>query len=210
MIDVSKIPLATFVEANTSRLISTAYIDEPSLAPLANAEDTINKLNDAVDTLDKYKKSLGSLDKYLSKFQDLEYYQGLSCYSSDTGCTDKDAAMLEKNRKTASKAQKTANDAMFKGLDQQQTNLETDATQLEKLQTAAEGAEGQLAAIGYANQFAGNQANQLLQIRSLLIAQQLALGAKAQADLDEAAQRKAADKQALSGADFGKSPEVVW
>lgn len=41
MIDVSTIPVVEFVEANTTRLISTAYIDEPALTPLVDDDDEL-------------------------------------------------------------------------------------------------------------------------------------------------------------------------
>ena len=46
MIDVSAIPVRDFVEANTTRLISTAYIEEPALAPLADDDDELAFLED--------------------------------------------------------------------------------------------------------------------------------------------------------------------
>ena len=55
-------------------------------------------------------------------------------------------------------------------------------------------------AIGYANQLASQQANQLLQIRALLVAQQNALATRAQVDADKEAQRAAASKALRSGA----------
>ncbi|KLB48580.1 hypothetical protein XEUV315_24185, partial [Xanthomonas euvesicatoria] len=42
--------------------------------------------------------------------------------------------------------QKKANDALFKGLEHQQRNLTADARQLERLQSAAQGATGQMQA----------------------------------------------------------------
>ncbi len=60
------------------------------------------------------------------------------------------------------------------------------------LQSAAQGANGQMQAIGFANQLAANQANQLLQIRGLLIAQQNAATARMQAQADLEAQQQAA------------------
>lgn len=39
MIDVSAVPVRDFVEADTTRLISMAYIDEPALAPLVDGDD---------------------------------------------------------------------------------------------------------------------------------------------------------------------------
>jgi len=41
VINASEIPIREFVEANTTRLISTAYIDEPALAPLADDDDEL-------------------------------------------------------------------------------------------------------------------------------------------------------------------------
>jgi hypothetical protein len=85
---------------------------------------------------------------------------------------------MNENRRLASESQKKANDALFKGLDSTTGSLKADARTLERLQSAAQGASGQMQAIGYANQLASQQANQLLQIRGLLIAQQNAVATK--------------------------------
>lgn len=154
------------------------------------AQSTINDLTQATNTLAYYQNQLGSLDAYLGKFQDVAYYRSSPCFSS-TGCSDAERAAMAENRRLASESQKKANDALFKGLEQQQDNLQADARQLQRLQSAAQGADGQLAAIGYANQLASHQANQLLQIRSLLIAQQNAVGTQMQADADREAQYQA-------------------
>ncbi|MGP7733728.1 P-type conjugative transfer protein TrbJ [Oceanimonas smirnovii] len=166
-----------------------------TMAPAAyiwdQAQATINDLVQATNTLQHYKNQLGSLDAYLGKFQDVAYYRGSPCFNGSGGCTPSEQAAMEENRRLASESQKKANDALFKGLEQQQDNLQADARQLQRLQSAAQGADGQLAAIGYANQLASNQANQLLQIRSLLIAQQNAVGTRMQADADREAQYQA-------------------
>lgn len=81
---------------------------------------------------------------------------------------------------------------VVQGLDKQQSNLTADAATLQRLQSAAQGATGQMQAIGYANQLASQQANQLLQIRGLLIAQQNAVATKMQADADLEARQQAA------------------
>ncbi|EJD6612305.1 MULTISPECIES: P-type conjugative transfer protein TrbJ [Providencia] len=157
-----------------------------TMAPAAHiwdqAQRTINDLNQATNTLAYYQNQLGSLDAYLGKFQDVAYYRSSPCFSV-TGCSDAERAAMDENRRLASESQKKANDALFKGLEQQQENLQVDARQLQRLQSAAQGADGQLAAIGYANQ--------LLQIRSLLIAQQNAVGTRMQADADREAQYQA-------------------
>ena len=67
------------------------------------------------------------------------------------------------------------------------------------MQRNAQTADGQAQALGYANQFAANQANQLLAIRGQLMAQQAATLALQQAQADEKALRVAASEQARSG-----------
>ncbi|WP_425286219.1 hypothetical protein [Acinetobacter baumannii] len=98
---------------------------------------------------------------------------------------------------------------MFKGLDKQQDNLTADAATLQRLQSSAQGATGQMQAIGYANQLASQQANQLLQIRGLLIAQQNAVATKMQADADKEAQQAAAAAQLRQGS-YRASPARTW
>ncbi|MGL6176972.1 MAG: P-type conjugative transfer protein TrbJ [Vibrionaceae bacterium] len=183
-----------------------------SAAPAAyiwdQAQATINNLTQATDTLDYYQRQLGSLDAYLGKFKDVAYYRSSPCFSA-TGCSDAEWAAMNENRRLASESQKRANDAVFKGIAQQQNNLEADARQLARLQSSAQNADGQLAAIGYANQLASNQSNQLLQIRNLLIVQQNAVITKMQADADKEAQQQAASEQFRKGR-FVPSPARSW
>ena len=166
-----------------------------TMAPAAyiwdQAQSTINGLMAATDTLNYYRNQLGSVDAYLGKFQDVAYYRSSPCFSAG-GCSDAEWAAMDENRRLASESQKRANDALFKGLEQQQRNLTADARQLERLQSAAQGANGQAQALGFANQLAAQQANQLLQIRGLLIAQQNAATARMQAQADLEAQQQAA------------------
>lgn len=174
-----------------------------TMAPAAyiwdQAQATISKLVEAQNTLAYYQNQLGSLDNYLSKFQDVAYYRGSPCFNGTGGCTDTEWAAMDENRRLASEGQKVANDALFRTLKNQQEALRNDARNLERLQGAAQGAQGQLQAIGYANQLASQQANQLLQIRSLLMAQQTAVGAKMQADADRKAIEQAAHEQLYKG-----------
>ena len=183
-----------------------------SLAPAAyiwdQAQNTINNLENATNTLQYYQNQLGSIDQYLDKFQDTSYYRSSPCFSS-TGCTETERASMETNRLLASEAQKKASDAIFQGLELQQENLKDDAAQLNRLQSSAQGADGQLAAIGYANQIAANQSNQLLQIRSLLMAQQNAIATQMQAENDRQSQYEASGEQLRKGA-FVNSPSVGW
>ena len=173
-----------------------------TVAPAAyiwdRAQSTINDLLSAVDTLNYYKTRLGSVDVYLGKFQDVAYYRGSPCFSS-AGCTAAEWAAMSENRHLASESQKKANDALFRSLDKQQEALKADARTLEQLQSSAQGASGQMQALGYANQLASQQANQLLQIRALLIAQQNAVATRMQAEADLESKQHAAHLASTEG-----------
>lgn len=167
------------------------------------ANATISKLMQAQDMLNYYTNKAGSLDSYLDKFQDTSYYKSSPCFTSN-GCSPEDEAALVKQEELASGARKEASDALFKSISQQQKNLTADAQQLERLQSAASSADGQMKAIQFANQLASQQANQLLQIRSLMMAQQSAYAVQQQAELDRQAKATAAGKELRQGG-FQKS-----
>ena len=172
------------------------------------AQSTINGLMDTVDTLSYYRAHLGSIDSYLGKFQDVAYYRGSPCFS-DTGCSDAEWAAMSENRRLAAESQRKANEALFRGLDRQQSALRNDARTLEQLQSRAQSADGQMQALGYANQLASQQANQLLQIRGLLIAQQNAVVTRMQAEADREALQTAAS-EALRKNGYTTSPGRAW
>jgi P-type conjugative transfer protein TrbJ len=170
-------------------------------APSANIWDqatvTMNQLRGSIDTLNYYKNSLGSTDAYLGKFKDTNTYRNSPCYSP-TGCTAEQWAALGDSQRLGSEAQKKATDALFRGLSRQQDALQNDASQLQRLQASAQGATGQMQAIGYANQLASHQANQLLQIRGLLIAQQNVIATRNQVLADREALQQAASEKRFS------------
>jgi P-type conjugative transfer protein TrbJ len=184
-----------------------------TMAPAAyiwdQAQSTINGLMAATDTLNYYRNQLGSVDAYLSRFQDVAYYRNSPCFNGTGACTPAEQAAMAENRRLASDSQKRANDAMFRGLDRQQDALRADARTLEMLQSQAQGATGQMQAIGYANQLASQQANQLLQIRGLLVAQQNAIATRMQAEADREAQQQAAS-EALRRGNYRASPARNW
>ncbi|MDR5857965.1 P-type conjugative transfer protein TrbJ [Halomonas eurihalina] len=181
-----------------------------SLVPAAyiwdEAQRTMNDLVAATNTLKHYKQQMGDLDSYLERFQDINYYRSSPCFSSPGNCTESQREQLDEVRRLASESQKRANDALFQGIDQQQASLQRDAQQLERLQAAAQGAEGQMEAIQYANQIASQQANQLLQLRGLFVAQQAAVATENAAELDALARGEAREKQ-LRDWEYQPSPE---
>lgn len=172
------------------------------------AQTTMNALRGSIDTLNYYKSSLGSVDAYLRQFKDSGGYQASPCFSVN-GCTQAQWDAMKASERLGSEAQKRANDALFRGLDQQQEAMVADARQLERLQSSAQGATGQVQAIGYANQLASHQSNQLLQIRALLIAQQDAIVTRNQVLADREAKEDAAAIQVRAGT-FRPSPVQNW
>jgi P-type conjugative transfer protein TrbJ len=172
------------------------------------ATRTMTDLRASVDTLQYYKASLGSINNYLGKFKDTSSYRNSPCFKA-TGCSDSEWAMLSQSHDIGSEAQKKATDALIHALDKQQDSMEADARQLQRLQAAAQGANGQMQAIGYANQLASQQSNQLLQIRALLIAQQNMMAARNQALADQEAIQGAASEKFRKGT-FTRSPAVAW
>jgi P-type conjugative transfer protein TrbJ len=172
------------------------------------AQQTIEQLIEATDTLEYHENQLGSLQDYLDKYQDATHYRDSPCYSPD-GCSEAEWKALGEQRAFASTSQKRANDAAIRSLRQQRDNLEADAEQLERLQAEAGDAEGQLAAIGYGNQLASHQSNQLLQMRSMMMAQYTTIATKMQADADREARQQVAEENFGRG-NFVKSEEKSW
>nr|AGH89278.1 TrbJ entry exclusion during conjugation protein [uncultured bacterium] len=184
-----------------------------TVAPAAyiwdQANSTINKLLQAQDTLNYYKNQAGSLDSYLKRYQDINYYRSSACFNSNISCTADEINALRNTQQDSSEARKKANDAVFKVIDQQQETLQADADNVADLQSQATGATGQMKAIQAGNQLASAQANQLLQIRSLLVAQQNAAATLAQAQADKEAQQAAASESFRAGS-YSKSPSKTW
>ena len=183
-----------------------------TLAPAAfvwnKVEQVNNRLLGAMNTLSYYRSQAGNLDGYLYKYQNSAYYMSSPCFSA-RGCSESERNTLFANRALGSDAQKRANDAMIRSLDMQQEELVADARRLTALQAAAQTSQGQMQAIQAANQLASNQASQLMQIRSLLIAQQTAEAARQSALADIEAQQEAAGVQLRAGT-FKKSPPREW
>lgn len=173
------------------------------------ASQTISSLLSAQDTLSYYKQQIGSLSQYLDQYKDLNYYLNSSYFSSQGGSATDRQAILTANS-NAYEARKKANDAVLMNVDQQQTALVNDASNLQRLQQQATGVQGQLEAIQAANQFASAQNNQLLQIRSILIAQQNAEATRQQAIADKEAQQAAASQQIRDQANITQTSSTTW
>lgn len=191
------------IEQYTTQLEQLEDQIKNSTAPAAyvwdQAQGTMNKILALQDQLDFYTQQAGGMESYLQKFGDVNAYRN----SPNAG------ASASENEALGSAAQKRANDSRTRMLEQQQAALRQDASNLERLQSNAQSAQGRMEAIQHANQFASHQSNQLLQIRSLLMAQMEAENARAQTIADREARQQAADEKALVSK-LKKSPEKVW
>ena len=87
--------------------------------------------------------------------------------------------------------------------------MTVDARKLELLQSNAQSSTGQMQALQNASMLASQQANQLLQIRGLLVAQQNVLATQAQAAADRQAKEAAAADQVRTGT-YQASPVRTW
>mgnify|MGYP000201083537 FL=1 len=112
-----------------------------------------------------------------------------------------------KTEELGSEAQKNANDNVVKTLENQQAALKEDAANLENLQANAQSAQGRMEAIQHANQLASHQANQLLQLRGLLMAQIAAENARAQTVAAREARQQAMEEQAKESR-YKKSDDI--
>ncbi len=165
----------------------------PTSFTWANASQTISGLTNTLNTLSGFQSQFGSLANYVNQYQNLNHYANSACFNR-IACTPAALASLNNKLKLGSQAQQKANAAEIQAIDSQQTALQNDAATLQRLQANAQTASGQMQAIGYANQLASNQANQLLQLRALLIAQQTAEATRNQVIADREAQQAAADQ----------------
>lgn len=164
---------------------------QPTINIWQRANQTINGVLQTIDTLSRIENQFGGLGNYLKTFSTLSGYKTNPCLLP-SGCSQGQWDELLATRSIISDSEKAALDASILGLQQQQGELQKDSQVLVDLQSAAQSAEGHLQAIGYANQLASAEANQLLQIRALLIAQQNALTTRMQAEVDKEAQEQAA------------------
>jgi P-type conjugative transfer protein TrbJ len=107
----------------------------------------MNQLRGSIDTLSYYKSNIGSIDAYLGKFKTTAAYRGSPCFSVNE-CSTPEWSAISESQRLGSEAQMKVADELFMGLDKQQDSMEADARQLERLQSSAQGANGQMQAMG--------------------------------------------------------------
>lgn len=184
-----------------------------TLAPVSylwnKANATVSNLMGTYSTIKQMQAKAGNLSAFMDKFKNAATYQNSPCFSQST-CSSSQWNELANSRTLGSESQKLANDASLQSLAQQQDALQNDAANLEQLQSGAQGATGQMQALGYGNQLAASNGNQLLQIRGLLLSQQNAMTARNQALADIEAQQTAAAAHIREGSLQKSTPNNSW
>jgi P-type conjugative transfer protein TrbJ len=197
------------IEEYKTQLMQYENMIRNTLAPpaylWAQAQNVMFKLIHLTNTIRFYEQQYGSLDGYMQRFRNVDYYRASPCFNLQDKCNDTAWTLLQDGQRTSTEAQKKANDSLLIGLGEHQNQIPVDAAHLQMLQQKTETAEGQMAALQYANQLAAFQANQLLQMRQMLIAQHNATNTQAQAEVD----LKAMQQAARSVATKRLSPEIL-
>lgn len=185
---------------------------QPAVFLWDDANNIINGLLNKIDTVSNLANQFGSIDNYLDRFQDINTYRNAPCL--DNGCNRAQMTAWLRGQRDLSadksgEVQET-NRAIIRGVEDQQIQLQADAQSLRDLQNNAVGVQGNLEAIQTANQLASAQANQLLQIRGLLISQQSAVASSQLLDADKTALEAAATEKVRDVDNIVPSPVVVW
>lgn len=182
----------------------------PAAYVWAKAQYTMNRLVQVSNTL-KYYQSQGGVDNYLNRYRNTGYYSSSPCFNLGVKCSIEQWQSVQEGQTNSTDAQKSANDASLRGLEIHQDEVPLDAAHLQLLQSRAQTAEGHMEAIQYANQLAAYQSNQLLQVRTMLIAQYNAENAKEQARIDREAMQQAAHEAATKRLSPSTLPPAkVW
>lgn len=178
----------TQLQQYENMLTNTAALPQQTWSQV---QGTINGLTNAMQGLNAMTNGAGSIQSYLNKFGDTSSYASQPCFNGAT-CTSSQLEATQAANAAGTAGVKSATDSQLQALQQQQASLSTDAANVQQLQSSAGSADGQKAALDAANQLAGAQANQLVQIRALLIAQQTAQAAALEHQNAVTAQQEAA------------------
>ena len=167
----------------------------PAAFVWSKAQQTMNRLTHAQNMLNYYSEG-GGVEHYLARYRNAAYYSRSNCFKLGVKCSADELKEMARGQENSTQAQKHANDALMRGIEQHQADIAANAVELQGLQANAQTAEGRLEAIQYASQIASQQANQLLQIRALMVAHHNAENARYQAEVDQKAMWQASHEAA--------------
>lgn len=185
-------------------------------------DDTVATAKNVAGTLTNARQLVKTAHASLSQLGDPDYYRSSPCYNgqelpkyvtaatapqnspqvdvdpSSTGCALFLATLQAAQRESTQRQYKT-NEELLKALDKQQESMDARLKRVQKLVKSSEHADGQLQAVQATNQLASAQIAELMEMRSLLLAQQnLAVEAKRQ-ELEKQAAAQAAAASFFAG-----------
>jgi len=187
------------VQQYKKQLMTYEQLIVDTTAPAAyiwsKTQQTMNRLTHAQNMLNYYSQG-GGVEHYLARYRNAAYYSKSNCFKLGVKCSANELKEMTRGQENSTQAQKYANDALMRGIEQHQADIKANALELQSLQVNAQTSKGRLEAIQHASQIAGQQANQLLQIRALMVAHHNAENARYQAEVDQKAMWQASHKAA--------------
>lgn len=142
---------------------------------------------DLADKLDAVKGDAGNADAYAAKFHDAATYAERMLPASDEIAFE------------GSRARKAANDTVVKSIELQQEDLIDESTALKDLREISMKAQGTGHQLQVANALSGAQINQMMKMRSMMLAAEASRAAEAQAAADKDAQALATARHMRAG-----------
>jgi P-type conjugative transfer protein TrbJ len=160
----------------------------------SQAQGTMNQVMGTVNMF----RGAGGLQSYMDQFRDVNYWLA----TSPNQYTSRPAGYW-------SSAQKTANAQMVREISQQEQQIQSDSQLLQRLQVQAGSVGTERQALDVANEMAGLQEKQLLEIRTLLISEQQALATRNGTVATDEAMKQSATQQYYR-TQFGAQPHTGW
>jgi type IV secretion system protein TrbJ len=159
------------------------------------SKDTVETAERVEKKLTDYRQLIRDTDASLSQLGDPDYYKSSPCYNAQAashgGCGVFLSALQQEERKKT-QTQYEANEELFRTLDAQHNSMTKRMERLQDLQKTSEKADGQMKVLQAANQLTSAQIAELMEIRSLLIAQQNVAVEQRRAELARQAAAEAA------------------
>lgn len=180
-----------------------------TLAPAMYIWDDAQALMGQVENLDNieamYGSSFGSYQNYLDGFYNLNYAVDNLCLSTHI-CSAQTFQQEEK----ASALQTQLNKGETQVINQQESAMQNDAGTLQRLQVQAQSAVGHMQALQTENMIASQQANQLLQMRRLMLAKNAAEAAQREEETKERAKALAFSQHLFQTNGYTPMPAQYW
>lgn len=178
---------------------------KPSQEIWGNINNLMSKIQQTNYKILDYRRQLGGMEAYLNKFATPEQIKSINLLAPGQN----GIKYYNQQNELSEASRRFSSEAALQSADQQIQQLSKDAQEIEKLQNAANGATGNLAAEGYNNQIAAHQDTQLLQIRHLLANQQQVMATEMRAKVAKESQQNAAD-QIFLNQKISKSGGEEW